>query len=180
MDIDYLYSVFDLYLKKEKNDRKVFLNIKKSDDIIEFSFNMKNDDIDKTKCTISYDEFNSHQNEILRKYKDNLMTIDEKYDYNNINNTCYYYVLFSSGRSISFNGFSILEMNNIRNILYDIKINQDEVRLEELSKEKQMAYHPRLRLEQAGFSSVTSIFLLAIFLIDIFVIAIWIVKTLAK
>ncbi len=179
MNRDYLYSILNLYLKKEANNKKVFLTIKKLDDNVEFNFNMKKGASDKTTFSISYDEYNECLLDFLNKYKEELLVIDEKYNYDNMNNTCYYYVLFNSGRSISFNGFSVLEMNNVRNMLYDIQINQEEIRLD-TNKEKQMVYQPRLRLQQAGFSSYATLFLIVIFFADVLVIALWIFKSLLK
>ena len=180
MNIDYLYSIVELYLKKEKDNQKIFLNLVKSNDIVEFSFSMNKDDANKTKFSISYEEYSSHLVDFLKKYQEKLMIIDEKYNYNNVNNTCYYYVLFNSGRSISFNGFSVIEMNNVRNILYNIDFHADEIRIEEINQEKKMAYEPRLRLQEAGFSSFTTVFLIAILFADIFVIALWIFKAILK
>ncbi len=175
MNIDYLYSIVNLYLKKETNNKKTILNIKKSTDTVEFSFNMNKDNEDKTTFVIPYDEYIKEVFTFLKLYKEKLMIIDEKYDYNNATCTCYYYVLFNSGRCISFNGFSILEMNNVRNILYDIKINQEEVRLE--NKKKEMAYKPRLRLQQAGFSSYATLFLMVIFFLMVLVLSLWVFKS---
>ena len=180
MNIDYLYSIVDLYEKKEKPDQKTFLNIRKLADNIEFSFNMKKDDVDKTNFMIPFEEYSSHLTDFLKRYKADLMIIDEKYNYDNINGTCYYYVLFNTGRSISFKGFSVFEMNTVRNTLYDIKLRQNEVRITAINEEKKMPYQPRLRLQEAGFSSYTTIFLIAIFFVDILVIALWIFKEIFK
>ena len=180
MNIDYLYSIVELYLKKEKDGKRTYLNIKKLDDNVEFSFNMGKVDDDKTEFKLPYEEFSQRMLDFLKKYKEDLNTIDEKYDYDSINDKCNYFVLFNTGRSISFKGFSVLEMNNLRNILYDININQEEVRVNEIDEQKQMVYQPRLRLQQAGFSSFATIFLITIFFADIFVIALWIFKSLLK
>lgn len=171
MNIDYLYSIVELYLKKETKDRKTFLIIKKFDDNIEFSFGMKNDIEDKTKFNIPTEEFNNHLADFLNKYKEELMIIDEKYTCDNISGNCNYFVLFNTGRSISFKGFSVLAMNNVRNILYDIRINQNEIRVEEINAKKQMIYQPRLRLQQAGFSSYVTLFLVVVFFVVVLVIS---------
>jgi len=176
MNIDYLYSIVNLYLKKENNNKKTILSINKKDDNIEFSFNMIKDNEDKTTFVIPYEEFKVHQIEFIKLYKEELLIIDEKYSYDNATSTCYYYVLFNSGRIVSFRGFTVLEMNNIRNILYDIKINTDEVRLDSNEK-KEMVYKPRLRLEQAGFSSYATLFLVVIFFLMVLVISLWVFKS---
>ena len=180
MNVDYLYSIVNLYLKKETENRKTILSIKKSEDAIEFDFNMNNNNTDKTNFVIPSEDFNNNIIDFINIYKEDLMIIDEKYTNNKVDGTCYYYVLFKNGRSISFNGFTILEMNNIRNILYDIKINREELRVTSIDEEKQMPYTPRLRLQQAGFSSYATLFLVVLFFADIFVIALWVFKIIFK
>ena len=180
MNIDYLYSIINLYLKKETDVKKTTLNIKKLEDDVEFNFNMKKDIDDKTTFMIPYDSYNKHLVDFINMYKEDLMIIDEKYSYDNASGTCYYYVLFKTGRSISFHGFKVLEINNVRNYFYDIRINKDEVRVEEIAEDKQMAYKPRLRLQQAGFSSFANIALLALVFVAIFIIMLVIVGSLSN
>lgn len=177
MNIGYLYSIINLYLKKEINNKRTILSIKRLDDMVEFSFSMKQDNEDKTTFVIPYKEYNLYLDEIIKNYKESLMIIDEKYSYDNVTSTCYYYVLFNSGRCISFNGFNILEMNNVRNILYDIKINQNEIRVNEIDEKKEMAYKPRLRLQQAGFSSYATLFLVVIFFAIVLVVSLFVFKS---
>ena len=180
MNIDYLYSIINLYLKKENDHKKTSLNINKIDDKVEFNFNMNDIDSDKTSFVIPFDEFYNHLDGFVEKYKENIMIIDERYNSDKVNGTCYYYVLFKNGRRISFNGFSMFEMNDIRNALYDIKINKEEVRVNDIEEEKQMPYEPRLRLQQSGFSSVASIVLAIIFFADVLVITLWVLKLIFK
>lgn len=177
MNIGYLYSIINLYLKKEINNKRTILSIKRLDDMVEFSFSMRQDNEDKTTFVIPYKEYNLYLDEIIKNYKESLMIIDEKYSYDNVTSTCYYYVLFNSGRCISFNGFNILEMNNVRNILYDIKINQNEIRVNEIDEKKEMAYKPRLRLQQAGFSSYATLFLVVIFFAIVLVVSLFVFKS---
>ena len=176
MNIDYLYSIVNLYLKKETNNKRIILNIKRLEDEVEFNFRMNEKSEEKTNFVIPLDEYNIHLYEFINIYKNDLMIIDEKYNYNNVNNTCYYYVLFKNGRVISFDGFTVLEMNNIRNFLYGINIHKEEIRVSNIDEEKQMAYKPRLTLQQAGFSSYATLFLTVLFFADVLVIALWIFK----
>ena len=180
MNIDYLYSIINLYLKRESDVKRTILNIRKQNDQVECSFNMKTVKDDKTTFTIPYEDFNKNINEIVTRFKQELIIIDEKYNYDNANSTCYYYVLFNAGRAISFDGFTILEMNNIRNNLYNIKINKEEIRVDDVSSEKEMAYKPRIRLQEAGFSSYATLLLMVMFFIDLLVITLWVIKTIAK
>ena len=174
MGIDYLYSIINLYLKKEIDNKKTILNVKKLENEVQFDFNMNYKDADKTSFVIPLDLYNNYLKEFLHLYKEDLMIIDEKYSNNKIDNTCYYYVLFKNGRSISFDGFTIIEMNNIRNVLYNIQINKEEIRVSNLDEKKEMAYEPRLRLQQAGFSSYATLFMVVLFIAAILVISLWI------
>ena len=140
---------------------------------------MKMDDPDKTVFSLPIDVVNNHFQEFINMYKEDLLIIDEKYDYNNIDNTCYYYVLFKNGRNLSFHGFSILEINNIRNILYNIKIHAEELRVNP-KEEKEMVYKPQTVLQQTGFASYFTVFLITLFFVDIFVIALWVCKLFIK
>lgn len=176
MNISYLYSIINLYLKKEIDNKKTNLNIKKINDNVECNFTMKLSS-DKTNFLVPLNDYNLNLSDILKKYKEDLMIIDEKYSYDNSNNTCYYYVLFNSGRTLSFNGFTVQEMNFVRNILYDIKINQNEIRLDALEEKKEMAYKPRVRLQQAGFSSYATLFLVVIFFATVLVISLLVFKS---
>ena len=180
MNINYLYAIIDLYLKSESDATKAILNIKKNNDVVEFSFGMKIDNNeDKTTFTIPYEEYNNRLFDLVNRYKQDLMIIDEKYISKN-NSICEYSIMFNSGRMISFSGFTILEINNVRNYFYDIRINKDEVRVEEIAEDKQMAYKPRLRLQQAGFSSLANIALLALVFVAIFIIMLVIVGSLSN
>ncbi len=179
MNVGYLYSVIDLYLRKEKDNKKANLNIKRVDDKVNFSFNMKANSQDNTIVSLLLDDVNNEFKNILNMYKQDLMIIDEKYDYDNVNNTCYYYVLFKNGRTLSFNGFTMLDINNIRNILFNITIHTEEMRVS-LNDEKEMPYKPKLSFQQAGFASYVTIFLIALFFVDVLVIALWICKLLMK
>jgi hypothetical protein len=116
------------------------------DDVIAFNFNMDENDLDKTSFTVDLNIIMENMNNILNTYKDKLMIIDEKF---NKNNGSHYIVMFQNGRKISFDNFSLLEINNIRNILYDINIYSEEIRLDDISQEKKMVYVPKKELQQA-------------------------------
>ena len=180
MNIDYLYSIFDLYLHNENEKKKTNFSLVKKEDTIECSFNMVQNDTDKTVFSLSIEEISSKLPDILNTYKENLMIIDEKYDVNKQNNTCYYYVQFQNGRTLSFDRFSMVELNSIRNILYNININQQELRVNDINEEKQMVYQPKPKLQQAGFTSYVTLFLSILLFADILVIILWIVKALSK
>ena len=178
MNVDYLHSVINLYLSRENEKQKTNLSVTKKKDKVMFCFNMKQNSMDKTDVQIPFDNINVELGKILFQFKKDLMIIDEKYDYDKVNETCYYYVKFNNGRTLSFDGFSILELNNIRNLLFGININKEEIRVNEIDEEKQMVYKPQLRLQQAGFSSYGALFLTVLFFADVLVIALWIFKML--
>ena len=180
MNKDYLYSILNLYVNRENETNKIILGIKRNTDDIEFNFTMNQKDEEKTSFVIPFDVYKENIINFINLYKEDLMIIDEKYEYNEVGKTCYYYVLFNNGRTLSFDGFTIIDMNNIRNILYNININQEEVRVDDINVKKQMAYKPRLSLQQAGFSSYASLFMIVLFFADILVIALWIFKLIFK
>ena len=180
MNKEYFDSIVSLYLNRETDKRKTSLNIVKREDQIEFNFNMNKTNEENTSFMIPFDVYSDHVIDFINQYKDNLMIIDEKYDYNNTNQTCYYYVLFKNGRNISFNGFTIFEMNNIRNILYGININKEELRVNHIKDEKQMAYKPRLNLQQTGFTSYATLFLSVLLFISILVIVLFVINTMVN
>ena len=180
MNSDYLHSIINLYLSRENDKHKINLAIEKKKDKVLFRFSMKQDSLDKTDVQIPFDNINMELGLILSKLKKDLMIIDEKYNYDKVEETCYYYVLYNNGRAISFNGFSVLELNNIRNLLYDININKEEIRVNNVDEEKQMVYKPQLRLQTAGFSSYGALFLTVLFFADVLIISLWIFKLLMK
>ena len=180
MNEDYLNSIVNLYLSREKDKSKTNLAITKQKDKIIFSFNTKLSSVDKTDVQIPFDNINVVLGKVLSMIKKDLMIIDEKYNYDNTNQSCYYYVKYNNGRTLSFDGFSVLELNNVRNLLYDININKEEIRVSDIGEEKQMAYKPLPRLQQAGFSSYGALFLAVLFFADVLVIALWIFKMLMK
>ena len=180
MNTDYLFSVIDLYLSREKDKKKISLSIQKKDNKMLFRFNMNQKSDDKTDVQLPLDNINDILGKVLFILKKDLIIIDEKYEYDKNNNTCYYYVLFNNGRNLSFNNFSVLELNNIRNVLYNIRINKEEIRVSEVKEEKKMAYKPQLRFQQAGFTSYSTLFLTVLFFADILVLALWVFKLIMK
>ena len=180
MNKDYLYSILNLYLNRETNEKKTVLNISRKEEEIEFSFTMNIEDDEQTKFVVPLDVYRDTITDFVKDYKEELMIIDEKYSYNNDNGSCNYRILFKNGRILSFNGFAVLDMNNIRNLLYDIKINSEEMRVSNIDEKKEMVYKPRQTLQQAGFSSFASLFLIVLFFADVLVIALWIFKAIFK
>jgi len=178
MDIDYLYSIIDLYLDNEKDNHRTNMVIEKQDNNVCFSFNMDENDFEKTILNLSIEDFSKEINNVLNYYKQEIIIIHEEYANNQENPS--YKVFLQNGRTISMNGFSVLEINNMRNTLYNIRIDSDEIRLEALNEKKPIAYKPPFGLQQTGFASHTTLFLIALYLTDIFLIALLIFKLLGK
>lgn len=179
MNIGYLYSIIDLYLNNEDDDNKASLSILKLDNNIEFRFTMRHDNPEKTIFTLPTEIVNNYWYEFLNKYKSKQMIIDEKYEYDKVKETCYYYILLLNGRTLSFDGFTILEINGIRNCLYTIRIDSDEIRVN-MDEEKEPKYKPQLRMQVAGFSSFKTIFFIILVILDVLVISLWVCKLLMK
>ena len=177
MDIGYLYNIINLYLKNEKDNSKINLNIRKNEEEIVFSFNMNEKDTEKTSFSLPISDVEKEIANILNVFKQDMIVIKEEYQ--SKNNPSYYAIL-QNGRKISFEGFSNLEINNFRNMLYNITINSDIMRLDEIDKEKKMAYVHNKVLAEAGFASYMTIFLVALYLTDVFLIALCVFKLLTK
>ncbi len=156
MNFDYLRSIIALYLDNEDEKKKTRLNIVKENDKISFCFRMISDSPDKTFFNISSDIMNDNWKTFIELYKKDLMIIDEKYEFHQEDNTCYYYVKFKNGRTCSFDHFPLLEINNLRNYLFDIQINQEEIRV---GQKEEYHYTPKMQLQYAGFISYRAIVL---------------------
>ena len=174
MNIGYLYSIIELYQEKENQNRKTNLVIKKSDGKISFNFNMSKSDSNKTIVDIYQDVFNENLSRLLNKYKDNQLIIDEKYD--TVDKQSLYEIYFKNGRIISFIGFTLVELNSFRNILYNIKFETDKIRIEQEPEEPIVQYQNHLSLQPTGFASFFTILAITIFLAVIFIIVLWLCK----
>lgn len=176
MDFGYLMSILELYLAKEKNSKTKLNIVRYSFDKVKINFTT-NDAKDTTTFFMSYDEFvNNHNlNVLLRKYKGNLIIIDEKYENDKVTNSCYYCVTFSNSRILSFEGFELEFMNGIRNILYNIRYMPSEIKIQ-MEDEEYDGYYNVFQLSEAGFTGYLTLFLITIWFLDVFVIALWICK----
>ena len=179
MNIDYLYSIIDLYIKNENDEKKTNLSVSKINNNIRFSFNMKDNGPDKTTFDIPIKVINASSWKFINYYKKELMVIDEKYTYNKNNNICNYYVEFKNGRVITFSNFNLLDINNIRNYLFNMKFNIQEIHVE-LNKEKEMMYKPQLKMQYAGFTSFKILLVSVLIFTNIFLISLLIFNTFIK
>lgn len=174
MDIENLYKVMLLYLSKEDNC-SVILSITKYSDVVDFSFSMTNYPEDITIVTISKDNVDADLLiDLIHKFKGDLLVIDDKYNFNKEKNICKYESTFNTGRKIIFKKFKLEEVNFLRNVIYNIDIYDNDIRIELDKKEEEIPYNARLRV--SGFSSYITIFLVALAALDIILVALWIFK----
>lgn len=173
MDYNYLYSVVEFYLKNETDNDKANLEISKESGKVLFKLGMDNNQFGKSSYDVPLYLVNNYIEGILKLFKGDLLIIDEKYNLNNLENTCHYFIKFKNGRTVTFEGFSVLEINNIRNVLYNVTLNKDEIRVDlKNPNEIQMNYEPRL--QETGFASFSQLFLLVLFVSDIIAVGLWI------
>ena len=168
MDINYLYSIVNLYLKKEKGNKKANLSLIKDNERIKFRLNMDKDDVDVTSFDISSDELFENDNfkKLITMYKDKTIVIDEKFD-NKV-----YNILLNNGRRLTFENFSIIELNDIRNIIYDIKFQKEEIRIDFLDDEDiDNKYYYTLR--PTGFANFKTILVIAVCFLVVFIVSLW-------
>ena len=171
MNIDYLYSIMNLYFKKENNADKACMKIVKKDENLEFNFNMNFNDPNKTCFFFPLSLFEENIDSILSLFKNNSVMIDEDYSYDNQKDCCNYTVKFKNGRVITFDGFSVNYISEIRNSIYnktlhnsaiDIKIDKD-LNYNNLNNKFVPAY--------TGFASFKSILLISLFFLIVLVIS---------
>lgn len=169
MDIEYLYNIIDLYISNEDDNHHTNMIIEKQEQNIRFSFNMDETDFEKTVINIPLEDFTKEITNILNYYKQQILIINEEYI--NQEKTPFYRVFFQNGRTLSLNGFSVLEVNNARNILYNIHIESEEIRVDNINEKKTLAYQPPFALQSTGFSSYAILFIVVIFFTIVFVVA---------
>jgi len=175
---NYIYSILALYFKNESEDKKTILNIIRYKDHISLRFNMNEKNDDKSSYEIPIEVVNTYITDIIKKYRDNMLVIDE--NFKEKNGYYNYSVKFKSGRKLTFSNFSLLEINNLRNILFDINIRKDEIRVNIDNEKEEIKMNYKPRLQETGFVSFKSIFLMTLLFSDIFMISLWICKLLMK
>lgn len=176
MNISYFMSVLELYLAKEK-EYKTNLNIIKSqNEKIKINFTMNHDLNETTSFFVLYDNFMEKDNlsTFLQTYKNGLIIIDEKYEYDKLSETCYYCIILSNGRILSFKNFTLEEINNIRNYVYNINYYPEEIKIVLDEEEKSGYYHHNFALGTTGFTSFLTLFVVIFVIVNVLVITLWI------
>lgn len=177
MDINYLYSIVNLYLSKENDEKKTNLNIIKiSDEEIQFNFNMNEKLIEVTSLVLPFEKVFNNDNltTFLQLYKQKFIIIDERYEYDKENDLYDYFIKFNNGRKIAFCKFELLEINNIRNVIYNIKIQKEEIRVVFEDEHAEEKVNFALRLQQTGYANYVMLLLFSIGFLLIFILSLWI------
>lgn len=177
MNISYLLSVIDLYLKKPHE--KLNIEVIKYDEYVKFNFFYDSSSINKTYISVDMNTFWSFAKNILSSIQ-NKNTIDEELIDENKN-----YVVKFKNREVTFSWFKNEELEKIRanfntnnkEFIFN-KIDEDEIKEIERYEDK-LKYNKNYKLSfSMGFTSFMTIFLSAIWFLDIFMIALWVFKTL--
>lgn len=178
MNISYFMSVLELYLSKEKENKTNLSVVKYHTEKVKVNFTMSHDLNESTSFFVGYENFMENENlcNFLRSYKEDLIIIDEKYELDKLNETCYYCILLSNGRILSFRNFSLTEINNIRNYVYNINYYPDEIKIKIDEEERNGYYHRGLRLGQTGFASYLTFFVIIFALVNVIIITLWIIN----
>lgn len=176
MNMNYLISVINLYLSKEKNNYLI-IELSNTDDNIKISLSYSNSYNDKTYIKINKNLFYKDINLLINTIQSNVVINEEKIDEN------VYSVIFKNNRTIKFINFSNDDIISIRNNfnftnyehLYDLKLTSSEDKnYDEIYKENK---NTNLKFS-FGFGSFITIFLTSIWFLDIFMIALWVFKIL--
>ena len=169
----YIYSIIELYLKNECDTKKANLIITKQKDKVELRFNMEKENPNKSTFQLPLAVINQYITNIIKVFKGELLVIDEKYELDSRKKKCYYLIKFSNGRTLSFKDFSVLEINNLRNILYNITMRKEEIRVN-LEKEETPSMNYKPRLVESGFVSFKSLLLMVLFFVGVLVVSLWV------
>lgn len=178
MNLNYFISVLELYLNKETEYKTNLSIVKYLNGKLKVNFTMNHDLNETTSFFMEYDSFMERDNlcQLFKQYKQDLIIIDEKYEYDKLNETCYYCIMLANSRILSFKNFTLEEINNIRNLIYDIKYNPNEIKIVLDEEEKGGYYHRTLALGQSGFASFLTLLVVILVLLNVFIIALWIFK----
>ena len=176
MNLSYFMSILDLYLSKEKEHKTNLSIVKFQSDKIKVNFTMNYNLEETTSFFVNYDSFMERENlcNLFKIYKEDLIVIDEKYEYDKLSETCYYCILLSNGRILSFKNFTLNEINKLRNYLYNIKYNPEEIKIVLDDNEHDGYYFKRFAYGQGGFASFLTLFIIIFALVNVFVITLWI------
>lgn len=172
MNISYLLSVIDLYLKKAYEELNI--EVIKYDEYVKFNFFYASSSINKTYISVDMNTFWTFLKTISSKVQKKEDILEELIDENNL------YTIIFKNRKISFSWFNVSELETIRGTFQTntskFKFNQLENTEEKYDKKLVNQKNNYKFAFSMGFSSFITIFLSAIWFLDIFMIALWIFK----
>ena len=100
MNINYLVSILNLYLKNENSDKLLEIDFTKIDNQVKVDFSYANSRNHKTYVKIDYKEFFSYIKYLADRIQANLKVEKENY----LNKS--YTIKFNNQRQVSFNNFN--------------------------------------------------------------------------
>ena len=172
MNISYLLSVIDLYLKKAYEELNI--DVIKYDGYVKFNFFYKSSSINKTYISIDNDTFERFSKTIFQNIQKKSPIDEELIDDNNN------YIIKMKNKIITFSWFTNDELEKIRknfNTTNEFIFNKIENNKKiEKYEDKLLNSNNNKFAFSMGFSSFITIFLTAIWFLDIFMIALWIFK----
>ena len=178
MNVSYLLSIIELYLKKPHE--KLNIEVIKYDEYVKFNFFYDSSPLNKTYISVDLNTFWSFVKNIFSSIQ-NKNTITEELVDDNKN-----YVVKFKNREVIFSWFNNIELEKIRNnfntnnkeFIFNKIENEKEIKEFERYEDKLLNNkNPKLSFSM-GFTSFMTIFLSAIWFLDIFMIALWIFKAL--
>lgn len=170
MNINYLLSILDLYLMKEKNG-SLIIEVDNIENLVKVEFCYSFDAYNKTFVKINKEVFFNNISYFLKKVQGNLIV--EKESFNNQ----VYEIEFIKQRKLSFKKFTKDEMELIRNNLTNIK-NEFKFEVEEVTYDQKYNLNsktPRLSLSM-GFTSYLTLFLTSSWFLAILMLALFTFK----
>ena len=172
MNVSYLLSVIDLYLKKAYEELNI--EVIKYDEYVKFNFFYESSSINKTYISVDMNTFWTFLKTISSKIQKKETVLEELINENDL------YTITFKNRKISFSWFNVSELKKIRETFntnnLEFKFNQSE-NIEEKYEKKLVNQKNNYKFAfSMGFSSFITIFLSAIWFLDIFMIALWIFK----
>ena len=170
MNISYLLSVIDLYLKKTYEELNI--EVIKYDGYIKFNFFYTTSSINKTYISIDMNTFYNFAKTIFNNIQKKENITEEFIDENNN------YVIKFKNKIIKFSWFNNEELQKIRsNFITNNAFVFNTITNENEKYEDKLINNKDYKLSFSfGFTSFITIFLSAIWFLDIFMIALWIFK----
>lgn len=162
MNINYLLSILDLYLLKQK-EQILIIQVDNQTNQVKINFSYSNDYFNKTFVKISKEEFFTNIELIQTKIKANYNLKEEKYFNNN-------YLLDYEMRKINFFNFSLEELKKIHQAFFQNDDFTFELENNQTYENIQKQQTPKLGFSM-GFASYLTLLISSVFFLDIFMIA---------